>query len=250
MSPRSALQLALLLILSFQLSFALAKPTFPNMGLARRVPTETGEYQTNAQRLAAGLSPMAPKRRFSPSKVGLAARAAASPISYSGTIAIRDNSGTASMGWMASGLASGNIVYTSSPSGKLPVSFTYYDSGSVFEIGVQDTANYRYVGVAGSTLGSNNANAFNLVRTNSVPYGPPQTVGHSASSGPQGSESFIWKLNPTSNELTAVWVNPSGNVITPTYFYVSGPSGSNIRLSGHGNLNAALLTKVRLFWEP
>ena len=71
------LRAALLFLLGFQLSFTLAQPTFPDAGLTKRTPTTTSEfYQTNAQRLAAGFPPMAPKRRhFAPTKVGIAARA-------------------------------------------------------------------------------------------------------------------------------------------------------------------------------
>lgn len=82
MSLRSVLQVALLFLVSFQLSSVLAKPTFYNPGMAKRMPTGTGEYQTNAQRLAAGLPPMPPKRRFSPTKVEVVARAASSPTPF------------------------------------------------------------------------------------------------------------------------------------------------------------------------
>ncbi|KAH6916398.1 hypothetical protein BKA70DRAFT_485806 [Coprinopsis sp. MPI-PUGE-AT-0042] len=74
MLTRSALQFVLLLLFSFQLSAVLAKPAFPNLVVAKRSPTDTSVYQTNAQRLAAGLPPLAPKRRFSPTTVGLADR--------------------------------------------------------------------------------------------------------------------------------------------------------------------------------
>jgi hypothetical protein len=82
MSIRSVLQVALLFLLSLQLSSVLAKPTFPLTEMVKRAPTGTVEYQTNAQRLANGLPPMPPKRRFAPSKVGVAARAASSPTPF------------------------------------------------------------------------------------------------------------------------------------------------------------------------
>ena len=77
----SALRVALFFVLSFQLSLVLAKPT--SFGQAtKRSLTNANEYQTNAQRLAAGLTPLPPKRRFSPTKVQLAGRAEPSPTAF------------------------------------------------------------------------------------------------------------------------------------------------------------------------
>ncbi|KAH6889072.1 hypothetical protein BKA70DRAFT_886243 [Coprinopsis sp. MPI-PUGE-AT-0042] len=159
-----------------------------------------------------------PKRRFSPTTVGLAARAAASPIFFSGSIRIRTLSGGAPVGWVGNAVG-GLLVPTTNLGERLPLSFTYVDSATFVELNIQDNAQYRYVGVAASTLGAmSSANGF-IVRSNSVPLGPPMPNGHSAAS-PATSETFIWKFDPSTNELTATWTNPGGGtLIQPSYDY-------------------------------
>ncbi|KAF6755200.1 hypothetical protein DFP72DRAFT_1045665 [Ephemerocybe angulata] len=109
MSPRTPLQLILLFLLSIQLSFVIAKPTIPQHGVVRRAPTSTARYDTNAKRLAAGLPPLTPRRRFTPTRVGVAARAP-SPILYSGYIRIADWVTNVPIGWVSKTTSSGRIT--------------------------------------------------------------------------------------------------------------------------------------------
>ncbi|KAH6916381.1 hypothetical protein BKA70DRAFT_1556839 [Coprinopsis sp. MPI-PUGE-AT-0042] len=142
-------------------------------------------------------------------------------------------------------LAYGSFAYTTNAVQKTPLSFTYsHDPNAPLEITVADTAPLHSVGAMGDTLGTSNGNAFYLVRSNPVPYGPSQIVGHSAASGPRQSQTLIWKFNPVTNELSGTWVNPDGTVL-PTIWYIP-PGGTNIRVSAHPNL---ILQKVRLYWD-
>ncbi|KAH6889002.1 hypothetical protein BKA70DRAFT_1255468 [Coprinopsis sp. MPI-PUGE-AT-0042] len=247
MSLRSTLQVVLLFVLGFQLSLAFAKPAFHNQQLTQRSPTGTSEFLTNAQRLAAGFPPLPPKRRFSPTKVELAARSAPSPTLYSGSIRIRDYaSPQAPQGWVSKTSAAGNTVRLTPGNGdRLLMSFTYFAPDRAFEVAISDNDNFHFLGAVGGGLTSSAPTRNNLVRTNSAtPNSGPQNVGNAVGGT---SESYIWKFNPTTSEFSGVWSNGPNNDV-PVYFYLTtAPPQRILSISANPNLTGS--TKVRLFLD-
>ncbi|KAF6743711.1 hypothetical protein DFP72DRAFT_1052706 [Ephemerocybe angulata] len=250
MSPRTPLQLVLLFLLSLQLSFVIAKPTFPQHGVVRRAPTSTTGYETNAKRLAAGLPPLTPLRRFTPTRVGVAARAP-SPILYSGSgLRINDWATNAPIGWVSRTTSTGRIRMTTTPGDALPVTFSFVSSDTTLELAINDSLNWHYLGAQGNALSGPSSTTVNgFVRTNSVSCGSAAAVvGHSAGSG--ATESCIWKFNPSTSEFTSVWTNPDLAVLD-TYFYISnGPGLRFLYLTSNPNLPVASgVTRVRLYLD-
>ncbi|KAH6916304.1 hypothetical protein BKA70DRAFT_1255296 [Coprinopsis sp. MPI-PUGE-AT-0042] len=258
MSPRSALQLLLFLVLSLQLSLGFASPTFHDHAVSTRT------FATNAQRLAAGLPPLTPKRRFSPTRAQLAARGAPSPTPFSGFIRISDVNGQPTRDWLQRRKASlVGVERTAYVDDKLAVAFTFYSSDITFEIAIRDlNTDFPYLGLEGSTFGSN---LNSITRTNSgmckrscatyfsyLPVMPLITVpsgsmAKAVGSSPPGitSESHVWKLNPTTNELTAVWINPDSKEV-PVYFYID----TRISASGSPTMGSFLgYPRARLYFE-
>lgn len=248
MALRSALRVALVFVLGFQLSLVLAKPAVFSQTIKRSL-VNTNEYQTNAQRLAAGLTPLPPKRRFAPTKVQLAARTEPSPTAFSGFIQVKDFANPNTVhGWFSRSLWNGRILLAIGNGNRLPVGFTYYSRDRVFEMPISDADPFHFAGVAASNLLHQSASTQNnFIRTNSAaPNAGPQTVGHAAGAGT--SESYIWKFDPTTKELTGVFSNTANSEI-PVYFYVTNGAGDRfLSLSGHPNLGSAkAVTKVSLY---
>ncbi|KAF6744785.1 hypothetical protein DFP72DRAFT_927603 [Ephemerocybe angulata] len=239
MSPRTPLQLVLLFLLTLQLSFVIAKPTIPQHGVVRRAPTGTARYDTNSKRLAAGLPPLTPRRRFTPTRVDVAARAP-SPISYSGYVRISDWASGTPLGYVSKTTSDGvRIEMTTSPGDRLPVTFSFDSSDTTFELGINDSLNWHYLGGQGiAHFGPSSTTVNSFVRTNSVSCGSaPQVVGHSAGLvGP--TESCIWKFNASNSEFTVVDI----------YFYISDVPGNEF-LFLTSNPNRSAVTRVRLYLE-
>ncbi|KAH6916378.1 hypothetical protein BKA70DRAFT_1395936 [Coprinopsis sp. MPI-PUGE-AT-0042] len=211
MSIRSIVQTALLLFLSFQLSFTNAMP----VQLDRR-------------------------------------------CLYTGSIRLKHYANNSDIGWMGN-IQPQRLYWTANLTEKLPLSLTYQDPDTIFcdqdcgtpmlfipysrseEVVLQDASALPFVGVSGDYIFSPSSTvAPHFVRSNAVPYGPSQNVGNSAPVGTGKSQTFVWKFNPTTSELTGVWTNPDGTVI-PTFFYTN-PATSipEIRMSGHSGTNLIL----------
>ncbi|KAH6888983.1 hypothetical protein BKA70DRAFT_1329826 [Coprinopsis sp. MPI-PUGE-AT-0042] len=251
MSFRSTLQVVLLLVLGFQLSLVLSKPAFHNQQVTKRLLTNTSDFQTNAQRLVAGLPPLPPKRRFSPTRVQLAARSGPSPTPYAGFIRIKDFAyPNTALGWISKTTSTGKIRLTTALPDRLPIGFTYFAPDRLFEMAItNDNVQWKYLGATGPTLSSSARTTNGLVRTNSAtPNSGPQVVGHSAGSG--ASESYIWKFDPTTNEFSGVWSNSASSEV-PVYFYMTEASGLKFfYISANPNLSSADgLSKVRFYLE-
>ncbi|KAF6765576.1 hypothetical protein DFP72DRAFT_868124 [Ephemerocybe angulata] len=250
MSPRTPLQLILLFLLSIQLSFVIAKPTIPQHGVVRRAPTSTARYDTNAKRLAAGLPPLAPRRRFTPTRVGVAARAP-SPILYSGHLRISDWLTNVPIGWVSKTTSTGRIRMTTATGDRLPGSFSFVSSDTTFEMAINDNVNWHYLGAQGSSLSGPSSTTVNgFVRTNSVPSGSgPAAVGHSAGSG--STESYIWKFNPSSSEFTSAYHRPQHISLLDTYFYLSnGPGLRFLYITSNPNLAVSSgVTRVHVYLD-
>ncbi|KAH6911283.1 hypothetical protein BKA70DRAFT_1424028 [Coprinopsis sp. MPI-PUGE-AT-0042] len=237
----STFQLLFLLFLSFQLSFfsVLGKPT-------SSAPNDMSNgYQTNAQRLRAGLPPLPPKRRFEPTKATLAARSGPSPTPFSGYVQVRDYATNADLGWVGKVAINGRLLPVTAPNLRLPVGFTYYSPTNVFEMAVTDGASsWRYIGAQANQMTAATGAVF--VRTNSVPSGsPPQSVGHSLqNSGP--SESHVWKFDAATKEFTSTWVQPGGLAID-TYFHLQKNGGNFLHFMPSPNHDVTFWQRVRLF---
>ncbi|KAF5331402.1 hypothetical protein D9611_011824 [Ephemerocybe angulata] len=254
MYARTALQAVLVFLFSFQLSFVFATPTLRTQGIARRAPTSASGYETNAKRFAAGLPPLPPKRRFTPSRVGVAARAP-SAVPFSGFLRIDDFETGSNIGWVSKTLLGGQI--RSTPGGgqnRLPISFNFVSSGTPFDMPISDGDDFHYLGAAGGSLtGPSTTNVNPVVRTNSIPAGSgPMNVGNSGadSGGPGASESVIWKYNPSGSEFTSEWVNPDF-ILIATYFYLSnGPGNRFLYISSNPDLGEPEeVTRVRVFLD-
>ncbi|KAM5545484.1 hypothetical protein V8D89_000522 [Ganoderma adspersum] len=200
------------------------------------------ETWTNAQRLAAGLPPLAPRRfkRATPTEPGIAKRAAPSPspsahvkhpfdnirltaveTSYTGTLQARTVSGNASLGFVrlsSSGIALGGddgsrVTFTAV--GTLPFSIATVTDGADEEP--------SFLGAVGKTAiasGSGSAAALSNV---------VQTPAH-ARPTLSGGESAIWTMDANTLKLTALgdkpltndhfgaalWVNPDGSHASTT----------------------------------
>jgi len=223
--------------------------------LTKGTPTGTGEfYQTNAQRLAAGLPPLAPKRRhFTPTRVGIAARAPSPTAMTGGLIRVLQADSNSLLGWLHKSPASGFVDCSPRGWDHLSFSFTYYDPTTPFELRIGDTASYPYLGAAATSFATSSSTTGSLVRTNSaLEYGPPKVVGHSSRPpfSPLDSESFVWKYNPANKEITGTWVNPDKTSLD-TYFYFN-PGTTEMVMSGHPRLpsNGFInYRRTRLFWD-
>ncbi|KAH6889018.1 hypothetical protein BKA70DRAFT_1235180 [Coprinopsis sp. MPI-PUGE-AT-0042] len=173
---------------------------------------------------------------------------------YTGSIRLRHYANNTDLGWVGN-IEPWRLYWTTNSTQKLPLSFTYQDPDTSVldphfdEAAMKDTSpGYPFVGLAGSnTLSSTSAAAPYFTRSNAVPYGPPQTVGNADVTG-GSSQTFVWKLNPITKELTGIWTNPNGTVV-PTFFYTN-PATSipEIRMSGYSGTNL-ILRKIRLYFE-
>ncbi|PPR01258.1 hypothetical protein CVT24_006022 [Panaeolus cyanescens] len=204
------------------------------------------EFDTNAKRMSAGLSPRTPTRPFNPTRI-VGRQSQPSPTLYSGKVVARDTNG-ADIGWISKTTSTGRIRMTTGIGDVLPVSLTYYSSGAVLGLSIDDNLNWKWVGVQGSALSGPSSTTVNgFVRSNPVAAGSPAAVvGHSAGSG--STETHIFKFNPTTNEITAVWVNPDSAVLD-AYFYLSnGPGLRFFYLTSNPNLTSSSgVTRVSLY---
>ncbi|KAH6916379.1 hypothetical protein BKA70DRAFT_1255526 [Coprinopsis sp. MPI-PUGE-AT-0042] len=168
---------------------------------------------------------------------------------YTGSIRLKHYANNADLGWMGN-VQPNRLYWTTNSPQKLPLSFTYQDPNTVFAIKIGDTSpGYPFVGVAGestlTTVPSSPAPYF--TRSNAVPFGLPQSVGNADTTGK--SQTFVWKFNPATKELSGVWTNPDGTVI-PTFFYTSPVWATypEIRMAGDDG-SGTILRKLRLYFE-
>jgi hypothetical protein len=173
--------------------------------------------ESNGQRMARGLPPLPPKlgrnlpgyvEARDPTPAAAAKRSQTSPspsVSYSGRINVRTSEGS-SLGYVRNSPATWTIggVNFLGPEQDLHVSFTTTASGiGPFDILATDPAFPApfYVGAGGtSTIGLNSPKTVDFTN---VEQTPPNSIGGVV-------ESAIWSINPTTNELTAQYVNPDG----------------------------------------
>ncbi|PIL34555.1 hypothetical protein GSI_03333 [Ganoderma sinense ZZ0214-1] len=216
---------------------ALASHAALDHGIFARSSPETW---TNAQRLAAGLPPLAPRRfkRATPTEPGVPRRHAPSPspsahvkhpihlapvkTSYTGTLQARTVPGNSSLGFVrlsSSGVTLGGdnasrVTFTAV--GTLPFSIATVTGGANEEP--------SFLGAVGKTaIASGSASAAAL--SNVV-----QTPAHARPTSSTGSESAIWTIDANTRRLTALWVNPDGSHVNTVLAH--GASAGALVLTG------------------
>ncbi|KAI0354441.1 hypothetical protein OH77DRAFT_502305 [Trametes cingulata] len=235
LSSFSALLLAFGLLVAHSPVSALSiPPTLKSPARVKSLRPEGQDQWTNAQRLAAGLPPRAPRtfkratstaadplapapvRRSAPSPSPSFAYSKTRPLvetSYTGRIVARDAGTDVPVGYVR---ASSSGV---DAEGAAHVAFTTTGSKALFSISNLDSTVTNdpeafasaqaspFIGGAGTSAlsaGSSSAVALNRV---------PQTSAHArpAAAGPGGAESTIWTFDAATQALTAHWVNPDGS---------------------------------------
>ncbi|KAL4264893.1 Glycoside hydrolase family 131 protein [Pleurotus pulmonarius] len=194
--------------------------------------TVIAKQETNAERLARGLTPLPPKFRsivpgFLPTrsygaKRGTVSPQPPSPNTYSGMVQVR-NSEDRSIGYLKNwaGTSTINGVNFGSEDEDLHVSFTLPPgSNGPFDILVTNP-NFEkphYAGVStGSTPGSLAAQISNAIAFTNVPQTPPGSLPILGGATSVYVESAIWFFDPETKEITAQFINPDGSK-PPTIF--------------------------------
>ncbi|KAI0668218.1 hypothetical protein C8Q78DRAFT_1081603 [Trametes maxima] len=225
---------ALLLTLCLLVAHSAALSIPPSLKAPARVKSVRSDEQwTNAQRLAAGLPPRAPRKYYKRATSTLAnplgpapvKRSAPSPspspyyarpqveTSYSGRLAARLAGTDTPAGYVRaspSGVSLGGVADSAS------VAFTTFGPRALFDISHIDVAlasdpeafqrsqETPFIGASGTAaLGTGSASAAPLNRVQ-------QTAPH-ARPAAAGGESTIWTYDAATRSLTAHWVNPDGS---------------------------------------
>ncbi|PPQ66514.1 hypothetical protein CVT24_007063 [Panaeolus cyanescens] len=256
MLVREAFTSILFFLFAFHISGTYARPSFSlnskrSHSASSLAARSELEYSTNAKRMAAGLQPRAPTRVFDPRHFNHNNGPKPSAVPYSGTIRVDKRSG-GSLGYLGSNLVSGRFTVTSNSNQKLGVSFNYLNTNTELQLKItSDSSSYPYVGAKGGILLSNafsfdNSKA-DLVRTNQVGNSGSVSGFAGNSSGSGITQSFIWKFNPTTKEITASWTHLWGD--TDVYiFYRANDPGKGLYLSADSDLGNNY-TRVKFFLE-
>ncbi|KAF9553998.1 hypothetical protein CPC08DRAFT_767101 [Agrocybe pediades] len=193
------------LVLATILQVALLAAARPQPLQKRAV--EHAELQTNAERLSAGLTPLAPRNLYNPSRVGARSPAPSTLPPVSGNILVKRVSTGQPVGYVEKTLLLPDIGVTKLDSLKMSISFT--PSPSPFNIAINGHTAYPYLGFSGTTLLSTTPFGFGLSATNPTsPNEPSSNVGNA-----QGgrSQSAVWSYSAATGELTPQFVNPDGS---------------------------------------
>ncbi|KAF5331998.1 hypothetical protein D9611_008980 [Ephemerocybe angulata] len=195
-----------LLSLLYAFTTVLAKPLAPTA--VATVP------HTNAQRLAHGLPPLAPRRLFNPTRVSRRAALPSSAPTLTASFGVYKRSDNSQQGYISVG---GGVSDTQVAS----TTFNFKNPSSADEL-------LEFHGSTGLNsllasydnnlyLGPGNYNTvFMSTATLSTPAGSRQVAD--VTKGPvQYSESTVFRIDPATGIVTAQWVNPDGKVV-PVYF--------------------------------
>jgi len=207
--------------------------------------------QTNAQRLARGLTPSPPKQLFTPSRVRRQLPSSSPTITAS--IGVFKSDGTRS-GYMGS---QGTIATTQSSA----TTFLFRDPTSASDLVELNNygSNTRTVFASYTnsyTVGPGSTNTLMMSTTTlSTPAGSTQQAD--LTKGPtQYSESTVWSIDPNTGVVSAYWVNPDGSQV-PVYFVqrtmttgtittmsMIAVGDANAYVANHPTLNLAEVTLV------
>ncbi|KAI0643357.1 hypothetical protein C8Q79DRAFT_173822 [Trametes meyenii] len=217
---------ALLLTLGLLVAHSAALSIPPSLRAPARVKSvRSNEQWTNAQRLAAGLPPRAPRKYYKRATSTLANPLGPAPVKRSAPSPspspyyARPQVETSYSGRLAARLAGTDTpagYVRASPSGVASVAFTTFGPRALFDISHIDVAlasdpeafqrsqETPFIGASGTVaLGTGSASAVALHRVQ-------QTAPH-ARPAATGGESTIWTYDAATGSLTAHWVNPDGS---------------------------------------
>ncbi|KAJ2912296.1 hypothetical protein MD484_g8119, partial [Candolleomyces efflorescens] len=190
--------------------------------LAKRSPEPVEASWTNAQRLARGLPPRAPRSLYNPTRVAARHPGTSAVPQVNGYIQIKKRSNGQSLGWIKKTVDSSGRLEVTSYSDRLTVKFT--PGSGPFNIELTNGSPYSYLGLS-------NPNDRNyLVRSNATPAGStPSSVGNTASGL---SQSAVWYYNSGSGKITATYLKTNGQSFAGNSWYGGSDLGVGSKPSG------------------
>ncbi|EMD38927.1 hypothetical protein CERSUDRAFT_112636, partial [Gelatoporia subvermispora B] len=204
--------LALAAALFFVLSLAAPVYAAPRR-LSPSVKVFADTLGTNAQRLAAGLPPLPPKRRAAGTRIVSASPSPSAsprpPQKFSGVVKVRLASNGTTIGFVQNGTANVAGVSASDVTDRLEVAFSTTGAPNAAPFNILATnptfpAPFFVGGNGTAALGSGSANVVAIDRVGQTsPFAPPDSSA--------GGESAIWSYSLRTKELTARWINPDGS---------------------------------------
>ncbi|KAF9522199.1 hypothetical protein CPB83DRAFT_899833 [Crepidotus variabilis] len=197
----------------YALTFAVsAKRTIFLCSSGIQAPPADG-LKTNAERLAAGLTPFPPVRRWLPTRVDSAKRGTTSSVPPSGQIQVK-SSGGGDMGYLSNGLTYGFYTLTTS----LINAGLFTISGNLLHRSTATTGSPYVAGlipVSRDLLVANSVNAILSDAGATSPGAKPQP-NNDPSTFNSDIESAIWSRDLASGSITAQLVKDDGTTVSVT----------------------------------
>jgi len=206
------------LVLSAFLSPISARPQFNRIDVIQKREA-SGEYITNAARMAAGLGPLMPRHFYNPTRVNFA-RTATNPsaVPACGRIQVTQ---------VSNGDILGFVNKNENPQGRFNVKTNIHATGdhmtvcfakpisssSLIDVTITSNGNPKHpnLGYAhGSTTLQSSNDFATLTSTNpTTPGGVAAKVGNGMDDSNAFSESPIWSYDGSTGRLSSTWLNPS-----------------------------------------
>lgn len=180
--------------------------------------------ETNADRLARGLSPLSPVRRST--GTDSARRSVSSPLpptTVTGRLQVRYVNGGSNAGFVRNWEGGAPISGVSFLGGdeELQVSVTYSPTSptglDILATNPKFAAPF-YVGASGG-LKKYESNSGDTLGFTNVGQTQPGSIPTQVGSVSSLVESAIWTIDPSTKKLTATWINGDGSSFTPTLAY-------------------------------
>ncbi|KAF9522193.1 hypothetical protein CPB83DRAFT_864820 [Crepidotus variabilis] len=198
---------------------ASAKPTYPILlprssgsGVLKRGTISEG-LNTNAQRLAAGLSPFPPVRRST--RVDSARRGTTSSTPTGGQIQVKLSTG-GSLGYLTNGVSSGFYILTST----LADAATFTFSGPLLHRSTATTTNPYVAALIPTSRNNFVLNSVNAILgdAGATPPGATPQPNNDPANSQYDIESAIWSYDAASRGVVAQLVRDDGTVVQATVF--------------------------------
>ncbi|RSH87059.1 hypothetical protein EHS25_003548 [Saitozyma podzolica] len=214
---------------------------------------------SNAECLQQGKPVMKPKHLGSPTRRALPQVSSGPPVATSGLIEVTDSTGVNTLGYLSQTLTNdGAFTYSFSAAELVSFSADAIDptSGLTLTLGTAPSIGYQYLagsyGTGGTSILGDNGNYVVLTAADDT---------STASSTPEGistafcgyttceAETGIWTFDPSTQELTAQWVNPAGDSLAAEIGF--DPASSDLILSestdAYNTAHGANVETVRFF---
>lgn len=182
--------------------------------------------ETNADRMARGLSPLSPANLRRASGTDTARRGIVSPTpptTETGRLQVRYQSGSGNAGYVRNWSGGAPISGVSFLGGdeELRVSLTYTPSSptqlNILATNPKFPAPY-YVGAAGG-LNKYESSSGNVMSFTNVDQTQPGSIPTKPGTSSSYVESAIWTFDPSTKKLEATWINGDGSVFKPVLAY-------------------------------